>query len=61
MIVRLKRYTHEPDLLCGEAAALCTGFTGDPLDALRGAIARTGSVRDGLTTLLEACTSHRAD
>lgn len=38
MIVRLKRYTHEPDLLCGEAAALCTGFTGDPLDALRGAM-----------------------
>lgn len=40
MIVRLKRYTHEPDLLCGEAAALCTGFTGDPLDALRGAMKR---------------------
>lgn len=39
MIVRLKRYTHEPDLLCGEAAALCTGYTGDPLDALRGAMA----------------------
>lgn len=38
MIVRLKRYTQEPDLLCGEAAALCTGFTGDPLDALRGAM-----------------------
>lgn len=38
MIVRLKRYTHEPDLLCGEAAALCTGYTGDPLDALRGAM-----------------------
>lgn len=40
MIVRLKRYTHEPDLLCGEAAALCTGYTGDPLDALRGAMNR---------------------
>lgn len=38
MYVKLKRYTHEPDLLSGEAAALCTGYTGDPLDALRGAL-----------------------
>ena len=38
MIVKLKRYTGEPDLICGAAAALCTGYTGDPLDALRGAL-----------------------
>lgn len=39
MIVKLKRYTPEPDLVCAEAAALCTNYTGDPLQALRGAMA----------------------
>ena len=37
MNVTLIRYTPEPDKLCGEAAAICTGYTGDPLKALRGA------------------------
>lgn len=38
MTVMLMRYTEEPDLLCGHAAALCTGYTGDPVQALRGAL-----------------------
>ena len=38
MNVMLIRYTPEPDKLCGEAAAICTGYTGDPLKALRGAL-----------------------
>lgn len=38
MNVTLIRYTPEPDKLCGEAAAICTGYTGDPLKALRGAM-----------------------
>ena len=38
MNVTLIRYTPEPDKLCGEAAAICTGYTGDPLKALRGAL-----------------------
>ena len=38
MNVTLIRYTPEPDALCGEAAAICTGYTGDPLKALRGAL-----------------------
>ena len=38
MKVTLIRFTPEPDKLCGEAAALCTGYTGDPLKALRGAL-----------------------
>jgi hypothetical protein len=33
MTVMLLRYTAEPDLLCGQMAALCTGFTGDPVVA----------------------------
>lgn len=36
MTVSLIRYTPEPDELCGLAARLCTGSTGDPLKALRG-------------------------
>ena len=36
MKVKLIRFTPEPDALCGEAAAICTGYTGDPLKALRG-------------------------
>ena len=38
MDVNLIRYTPDPDELCGEAAALCTGFAGEPLKALRGAL-----------------------
>ena len=38
MKVKLVRYTPEPDLNCGEAAAICTNFKGDPLKALRGAM-----------------------
>lgn len=38
MKVSLIRFMPEPDKLCGEAAALCTGYTGDPLKALRGAM-----------------------
>ena len=38
MNVTLIRYTPEPDKLCGEAAAICTGYKGDPLKALRGAL-----------------------
>lgn len=38
MNVTLIRYTPEPDKLCGEAAAICTGYKGDPIKALRGAL-----------------------
>lgn len=38
MNVTLIRFTPEPDKLCGEAAAICTGYTGDPIKALRGAL-----------------------
>lgn len=38
MKVTLIRFTPEPDKLCGEAAAICTGYKGDPLKALRGAL-----------------------
>lgn len=39
MKVDMIRYTQDADMLCGEAAALCTGFAGDPLKALKGALA----------------------
>lgn len=39
MKIDLVRYTDRPDEICGQAAALCTGFEGDPLKALRGAMA----------------------
>lgn len=38
MNAKLIRYMPDPDELCGEAAALCTGFTGDPVKALQGAL-----------------------
>ena len=38
MNVTLIRFTPEPDALCGEAAAICTGYTGDPIKALRDAL-----------------------
>lgn len=39
MKVYLMRHTADPDLLCGEAAALCTNYKGDPIKALKGAMA----------------------
>ncbi|MGN0989984.1 MAG: FAD-dependent thymidylate synthase [Candidatus Ventricola sp.] len=38
MKVSLIRFTPEPDELSGEAAAICTGYEGDPLNAQRGAM-----------------------
>lgn len=38
MSVALLAHTAEPDRLCGRAAAICTGYTGDPVQALRGAL-----------------------
>lgn len=40
MRVELMRHTFYADEICGQAAALCTGFEGDPLKALRGALKR---------------------
>lgn len=40
MRINLVRHTDSPDDICGQAAALCTGFEGDPLKALRGALKR---------------------
>ena len=39
MKVELIRHTVGADLLCGMAAALCTDFKGDPVKALKGAMA----------------------
>lgn len=39
MRIDLVRYTDRPDEICGQADALCTGYEGDPLKALRGAMA----------------------
>lgn len=47
MIVRLKSHTPCPQMICAEAAAVCTNFTGDPMQALRGA------VRSGHESVLE--------
>ena len=38
MKVELERYTLAADALCGEAAAICTDYQGDPLKALDGAM-----------------------
>ena len=70
MNVTLIRYTPEPDKLCGEAAAICTGYTGDPLKALRGALESghesvaehagfTFRVEDVSRSLLAQLTRHR--
>ena len=40
MTVLLMRHIEDPDLLCGLMAALCTGFTGDPMIAGKGALSR---------------------
>lgn len=39
MTVLLMSHTDKPDLLCGRAAAMCTGYAGDPVKALKGAMA----------------------
>lgn len=38
MNVMILSHTPYPDRLCGQAAAICTGYTGDPVQALRGAL-----------------------
>lgn len=38
MNVLLYNYTPDPDKTCAVGAALCTGFTGDPIKALRNAL-----------------------
>lgn len=38
MKIELVRHTTEPDLICGQSAAICTGYEGDPIKALRGAL-----------------------
>ena len=38
MNVYLKHFTPVPELACAEAAAVCTNYTGDPMQALRGAM-----------------------
>lgn len=70
MNVTLIRYTPEPDKLCGEAAAICTGYTGDPLKALRDALGSghesvaehavfTFRIEDVSRVLLAQLTRHR--
>lgn len=50
MTVLLMRHTADPDLLCGQMAALCTGFTGDPMIAGKGAMSRGhGSIAEHAT------------
>ena len=39
MNVTLLASTPAAEIICGQAAALCTGYKGDPLKALRGALA----------------------
>lgn len=38
MYVMILSNTPDPDRVCGQAAAICTGYTGDPVQALRGAL-----------------------
>ena len=40
MQVKLIRCTAAPEELCGFAAALCTGYEGNPVNALKGALRR---------------------
>lgn len=47
MNVKLISYTPETDLVCGEAAALCTGYTGDPIKA------ECGALRSGHESVVE--------
>lgn len=65
-VARARRFDAAPDFTLhgfrfyhGGDHALSDGMGETAMDALRGAISRTGSVRDGLTTLLEACTARR--
>lgn len=39
MEVKLMAYTPNPDYTCGLAASVCTDYSGDPIKALRGALA----------------------
>lgn len=70
MKVELMRHTFYADDICGQAAALCTGFEGDPLKALRGALKRghesvaehaafTFRIEDVSRVLLAQLTRHR--
>lgn len=70
MKVKLIRHTPDPDSVCGIAAALCTGWEGDPLKALRGALNRghesvsehaafTFMIEDVSRSLLAQLTRHR--
>ena len=53
MNVTLIRFTPEPDKLCGEAAAICTGYTGDPIKALRGALDMSIPISSNLDQLYD--------
>ena len=70
MNVELIRYTQDADWVCGYAAALCTGFKGDPFKALKGALASghesvaehncfTFLIEDVSRVLLAQLTRHR--
>ena len=70
MVVKLIRHTPDPDGVCAQAAALCTGWTGDPLKALRGALNKghesvaehayfTFKIEDVSRSLLAQLTRHR--
>ncbi len=70
MRVKMIRHTPDPDGVCGIAAALCTGYTGDPLNALKGALNRghesvaehacfTFQIEDVSRSLLAQLTRHR--
>lgn len=70
MKVRMIRFTPDADALGGEAAALCTGFEGDSIKAMRNAVARghqsiiehasfTFRVEDVSRVLLAQLTRHR--
>lgn len=50
MRIELRRYTCDPDLLSGEAAALCTGYEGDPL------MAEIGAMSSGHESVIEHAT-----
>lgn len=70
MKVTLIRYTPEADGVCGVAAALCTGYKGEPVKALKGALASghesvaehncfTFLIEDVSRVLLAQITRHR--
>lgn len=70
MKATLIRYTPEADGVCGVAAALCTGYKGEPVKALKGALASghesvaehncfTFLIEDVSRVLLAQITRHR--